>query len=120
MIDPKMFTVEALLEALIFDDVFGNVDMWRKHAEIVTHYMPPYPTKDTRPACVVRFGGSFLRGYGGGRAMNWDMYGDDYGTPAKALIALLAAPVPPDIIKPEVWQKNRAWLDERARLAGER
>ena len=99
MIDPSLFTVERIL-AVIFDDQHGNVDAWRKFAVIVPKYMPPYPRADTRPACVVRLGKSFLRGHG---SYFWDMYGEDYGTPERALMALLRAPVPPFALKREAF-----------------
>ncbi len=76
MIDPSLFTVERLL-ATMLDDQHGNVDAWRKYAEIVPKYMPPYPGADTRPICVVKLGKSFLRGHG---HYFWDMYGDDMCT----------------------------------------
>jgi hypothetical protein len=99
VIDPSLFTVERLLEAM-FDDVFGNVDAWRKYAEIVPDYMPPYPHAETKPTCVVKMGGSFLRYSAGPRQQYvWDMYGDDMGTPERALLALLAAPIPPWLVK---------------------
>jgi hypothetical protein len=100
MIDPKLFTVGSILAAM-FDDVGGNVDAWRKYAEIVPDYMPPYPREDTKPACVVKLGGSFLRR--GGSHYFWDMYGDDFGDPAWALLALLNAPIPPWAIKREAF-----------------
>jgi hypothetical protein len=96
MIDPTMFTAERLVAALLYD-MAGNVNAWRKWAEIVPAYMPPYPGDDTRPRCVVRLGGSFLRG--GGDTLFWDMYGDDFHTPEHALLALCRAPVPPGLVR---------------------
>lgn len=95
MIDPKLFSVDEILEALLYD-MFGNIDAWRKHAEIVVGYMPPYPRRETKPATVVRYGNSFLRCEG---AYFWDMYGNDFVRPARALAALLRAPVPPCAIR---------------------
>lgn len=100
MIDPAMFTVERLL-AVMFDDTLGNVDAWRKRAEIVKAYMPPFPREDTKPKCVVRLDGAFLRYSKGPRqGYFWDGYGDDLLSPEDALFALLQAPVPPHLVKP--------------------
>jgi hypothetical protein len=99
VVDPSLFTVERLLNAM-FDDVRGNVDAWRKRAEIIPNHMPPYPHEDTRPACVVRLEESFLRYSAGPRqGYIWDMYGDDMISPEMALLALLRAPVPPWLVK---------------------
>lgn len=103
MIDPSLFTVERLL-ATMLDDVSGNVDRWRRFAEIVPGHMPPYPAKDTRPACVVRWGESYLRYSKGPRqGFTWDIYGDDMLTPELALLALMQAPVPPCCLTLEAW-----------------
>lgn len=92
MIDVSLFTVNRLVAALLYD-MHGNVNAWRKYAEIVPAYMPPYPDENTKPRCVVRCDGAFLRdGF-------WDIYGDDFGTPEDALIALCRAPVPPHMVK---------------------
>lgn len=95
MIDPALFTVERLL-ATMLDDMHGNVDRWRKYAEIIPKYMPPYPSAETRPSCVVRWRDNYLRYSKGPRqGFSWDIYGDDMQTPELALLALLQAPVPP-------------------------
>ena len=108
MIDPSLFTVERLL-ATMLDDVFGNVNAWRKRAEIVVGYMPRYPDKTTRPTCVVKLGRSFLRHSKGPRqGFIWDMYGDDMQTPELALLALLQAPVPPWLVKREETSEETA------------
>lgn len=75
-------------------------ERWRRKAEIIPNYMPPYPTKDARPSCVVRFGSDperacFLRYSKGPQAgYFWDVYGDDMLNPYLALMALLNAPYP--------------------------
>ena len=95
MIDPSLFTVESLL-AVMLDDMSGDLDAWKKHAEIIPKYMPPYPREDTRPTCVVKLGDSFLRySHGPRQGYFWDMYGDDMQSPERALLALLRAPVHP-------------------------
>lgn len=95
MIDPNLFTVESLLKALM-DDMFGNVNAWRKHATIIPFYMPPKPSAKTVRKCVVQYENCFLRySMGPKQGYFWDMYGDDFQTPALALLALCAAPVPP-------------------------
>jgi hypothetical protein len=99
VIDPSLFTVESLLKALL-DDSFGNVDAWRRCAEIVPKYMPPHPRSDTKPICAVRCGDSFLRySVGPGQGYFWDMYGEDFINPSLALLALCQAPPPPFLVK---------------------
>lgn len=112
MIDPKLFTVEKLL-ATFLDDVSGNVDRWRKFATIEPAYVPPHARPDTRPACVVRYGDSFLR-YSKGPSMgcHWDVYGDDFLDAELAFRALLQAPVPPGLCKVEEWRRWRLEEDE--------
>lgn len=95
MIDPKLFTVERLLAAML-DDRHGNIDVWRKRAEIVPAYVSPHAPEGTRPRCVVRFDTSFLcYSKGPAQGYHWDML-----TPELALLALLRAPVPPWLVKP--------------------
>lgn len=99
VIDPSLFTVESLLRAML-DDSFGNVDAWRRCAEIVPGYMPPHPRADTRPICVVRCGESFMRHSSGpAQGFFWDMYGDDFQNPSIALLALCQAPPPPFLVR---------------------
>lgn len=99
MIDSSLFTVEGFLRVLM-DDVGGNVNAWRKFAEILPRYMPPYPDADTRPKCVVKCGRSFLRHSAGPQqGFFWDVYGDDFLNPELALLALCSAPVPPELVR---------------------
>jgi hypothetical protein len=99
VIDPSLFTVERLLAAML-DDIYGNIDAWRKDAEILPQYMPPSPQPDTCSRCVVRHRSSFLRYSKGPRqGCTWDLYGDDFVSPEQALLALLQAPVPPSIVR---------------------
>jgi hypothetical protein len=98
MIDRSLFSLDVLLDTLL-DDMFGNLHPWRRHAEIVPRYMPPHATPDTRAKCVVRWGSEFLRYSAGPRqGYFWDMYGEDFHTPERALLALLSAPVPPSAL----------------------
>lgn len=104
MIDPKLFTVERLLNTA-FDDSSGNRDRWRKFAEIVPGYTP---RPGAQPKVVVRYQESFLRYSKGPRqGFFWDTYGDDFLTAELALFALLQAPVPPFICKREQWDRWR-------------
>jgi len=97
MIDPKLFSLETLIEALLNDSLQPS---WRRQCEIVPNYMPPYPSKDTRPAVVVKLRETFLRYSKGPRqGFFWDIYGDDFMTPELALLALLEAPVPPWLLR---------------------
>lgn len=99
MIDPKLFTVEGLLTAMLKESAFDDRN-WRMFAEIIPDYMPPYPRPDTRPTCVVKMGGSFLRySHGPVQGYFWDVYGDNFDKPEWALLALLHAPVPPFFMK---------------------
>jgi hypothetical protein len=103
MIDPKLFTVEELLEEFL-DDSHGNRNVWRQHATIVPDYMFPYPRVGERPICVVKHKNSFLRYSKGPRqGYFWDCYGDDFHSPAVAFAALLQAPVPPSILQGAAW-----------------
>lgn len=112
MLDPKLFTVERILGTLL-DNVHGNRDRWRMNAEIVPNYMPPFPSANTEPVCVVRYGAQFLR-YSRGPLQGhlWDSYGDDYQTPELALLALMEAPVPPHILKRAVWASQEKASDD--------
>lgn len=110
MIDPKLFTVESLLESFLADS-FGNVDAWRKYASIEPKRVPMYACKtgctdaDYVDGWVVRYGKSFLRySCGPGRSLIWDLYGDNFMTPELAFRGLLDAPVPPWICRP--WPPN--------------
>jgi len=72
---------------------------WHKDCEVIDGYMPPYPGKDTRPTCVVRYVpfGCFLRHSRGPRqGFFWDIYGDDMQTVELAVVALASAPAPRD------------------------
>lgn len=118
MIDPQLFTVDALLVAML-DDHHGNRDVWRQHAEILVDYVPPFRVNDADPKCVVRYGNSFLRySRGPGQGHFWDMYGEDYLTPSLALMALLQAPVPPSLLKPEAWDPFATDTDAGGEKAG--
>lgn len=72
---------------------------WRREAEIIPAYMPPFPQPSTRPRCVVRWRHSFLRHSRGPlQHHSWDIYGDDYLTPELALLALSQAPPHPRLM----------------------
>jgi hypothetical protein len=99
VIDPALFTVTDLLAAML-DDRHGNVDPWRKDAEILPAYRAPFAKPGDPTRCIVRCGGMFLRYSVGCRSGHlWDIYGDDYLTPAYALLALCEAPPPPSMLK---------------------
>jgi len=70
---------------------------WHKGCEIIDGYMPPYPSKETRPTVVVRCPsmGAFLRySHGPLQCYFWDIYGDDMHSVELALLALSRAPAP--------------------------
>jgi hypothetical protein len=105
VIDRSLFTLDRLLDQML-DTVHGSRNYWWHLAEIVPAFMPPYPREDTRPTCVVRVRGSFLRySVGPRQGFFWDMYGDNFHTPELALLALLQAPVPPPLIDKEAWRQ---------------
>lgn len=113
MITHQQFNMEKLFDILL-DHVHGNIDIWRRQCDLILDYMPPYPRPDTKPQkVVVGFpsldgeGHLYLR-HGNGVLMRyfWDCYGDDFGSPEAALLALLQAPIPPSLQKAEVWARH--------------
>ena len=101
MIDPSLFTVERIL-AVMLDDMSGNLDVWRRHAEIVPRWMPRYPDARTTPICAVKLGDSYLRySHGPRQGYFWDMYPDDMHSPERAHLALLRAPGHPSSLTRE-------------------
>ena len=96
-----MVTLLSQIEALgvtgrdLYEALLPTHISWKSEAEIIEEYVPPYPNKLTRPRCVVRFKDQFLRhSCGPKQGFFWDMYGDDFQTPALALAAILSAPTP--------------------------
>lgn len=120
MIDPKLFTVEALLDTFL-DDSFGNVDAWRKFASIEKRMVRASACFHDQPKVegwVVRYGKSFLRySCGPGRSLVWDSYGDNFMSPALAFRRLLDAPVPPFICRP--WPPDPDAAEKRSATPGE-
>lgn len=108
--DRSKINSDKLLD-LILDDCSGNINRWWGCVEFVQDYMPPFPREDTRPTkCSLKCGESFLRDLGRG-VFIWDIhYGKDseFYTPEGALLALMKAPVPPSLMKEEVWQSEAA------------
>lgn len=105
-IDPKLFTVESLL-ACFLDDSHGNVDAWRKFASIeqAEGFFDERVDAPKRLGWVIRYGKLFCRySKGPGGSLIWDVYGDDFMSPALAFRRLLDAPVPPTICRP--WPPN--------------
>lgn len=94
------------LDASMFDLVklIGTIadQTWMRQCEIVPDYMPPFPTADTKPTCVVRWRDprgsksddpehryTYLRYSQGPRQGTfWDIYGDDFHSPELALVML--------------------------------
>jgi hypothetical protein len=103
VIDASLFTVESLLHVFL-DDTHGNVDAWRKYASIEPMRVRYSACHDSSTKCdgwVVRFGKSYLRhSCGPGGSLIWDLYPDDFQSPALAFRRLLDAPVPPSICRP--------------------
>lgn len=90
----------------ILNDCAGNINKWWQLVEFVKDYMPPFPRPDTKPTkCSVKCGETFLRDLGRG-VFVWDIhYGEasEFFTPEQGLLALMKAPVPPHLLKSEVW-----------------
>lgn len=94
--DPGQFDAGKLICLLL-------TQHWMHECEIDPKYMPPYPSKDTKPTCQVhyrykdgkttglRYSHGPLQGY------FWDIYGDDMHSPELALVAISQAPPPPRI-----------------------
>jgi len=59
MIDTKLFTVDKILAAFLHDS-HGNVDAWRKFAEIIPEYETRPVDERFPPKCVVKFKSHFL------------------------------------------------------------
>ena len=72
---------------------------WHGGCEVINGYMPLFPSKNTRPKCVVRYKpfDCFLRHNNGPRqGFFWDIYGDDMQTVELAVLAIASAPAPRD------------------------
>lgn len=118
MIDPSLFTAETLLKVVLE----ARDTPWLNEITIIPKYMPPYPRPDTRPSCVVSYPFTdprdgeqdqcFLRRKFKGHF--WDIYGDDYLTPERALLAILEAPPPPPITGSYLVHKFRIPLGNKA------
>lgn len=78
---------------------------WRVDAEILPSYVPPHPRKETRPAVVVKYRNSYLR-YSAGPTQTyvWDSFPDDMINVGLAFVALVNAPMPP-----ELWMREAFW-----------
>ena len=85
--------VEGLIELLLDQP-------WHQKCEIITDYMPPYPSNNTRPPLQVRYDNGteykpFLRySQGPKQGFFWDIYGEDFQTVELAIVALSKAPAP--------------------------
>nr|WP_250808433.1 hypothetical protein [Neorhizobium tomejilense] len=94
--DPAQFDMVKLVNRLLSQH-------WMHECEIIPRYMPPNPGDDTRPTCQVRYTYedgtmAFLR-YSKGPMQGyfWDMYGEDMGSPERALICISQSPAPPRV-----------------------
>jgi len=72
---------------------------WHAECKIIPDYMPPYPSKGTRPTVVVMFPNQFENVFlryscGPAQGFFWDIYGDDMQCVELAILALSQAPVP--------------------------
>lgn len=107
MIDRNLIDPVKLLD-LILDDCAGNINKWWSRVEIVIDYMPPFPRPGMRPAKVsLKCGECFLRDLGWGTLV-WDTHfgeASEFYTVERAIVSLMKAPVPPFLLKPELWKK---------------
>ncbi|UIF90919.1 hypothetical protein [Cupriavidus sp. UYPR2.512] len=76
---------------------------WHAQCEIIPHYMPRYPSPETKPEVQIRFNNGkehppFLR-YSKGPAQGffWDIYGEDFQSIELAIVALSRAPAPRNV-----------------------
>lgn len=102
MITADQFDLAKLIKEMLAIDHHTMANRWRADCEIIRDYMPPFPRKDTRPTCQVRYipSDSFLRWSAGVvQGYFWDLYGDDCLSPELALLALLRAPPPPCVFR---------------------
>ena len=95
MIDPKLFTVEKLLAAML-NTVCGAVNKWWTLVEIIPDFEESCMKSGRQMnKCVVRCEEQYLRHSMGPVSFYvWDVYGDDFITPECALLAILKAPIP--------------------------
>lgn len=93
--DPAKFNVGKLINLLL-------TQHWMHECEVIPDYMPPYPDRDTRPTCVVRYTydngtETFQHSKGPLQGYFWDVYGDDLHSPELALLCISVAPAPPRV-----------------------
>jgi len=97
----------------MLENLVGNLldQWWHKDCEIIPDYMPPYPSKDTRPRVIVKYKSNFLRlSAGPSQRPFWDIYGDDMQTVEWAIILLSQAPTP-RIMQALIKVDNGGWCD---------
>lgn len=108
MIDTSKINGNKLID-IILDDACGNINKWWDLVEFVEGYMPPYPRPETRPTKLsIKCGNSYLRHLGHGTYI-WDgHYGEDseFDNHEFSLLCLMRAPVPPHLLKDEVWERK--------------
>jgi hypothetical protein len=76
---------------------------WHSKCDIITDYMPPYPSKDTKPSVQIRYNDGtehppFLRFSAGPKqGFFWDVCGGDFLDVELAVLALSKAPSPVNV-----------------------
>lgn len=94
--DPAQFNLDKLVRLLL-------TEHWMHECKITVDYMPPFPSKDTRPMVQVSYtypdGEESCLRYGRGPMQGyfWDVYGSDMHSAEMALVAISQAPAPPQI-----------------------
>lgn len=107
MIDQSKINGQKLI-SMMLDHMCGNYNAWWKLVEFVENYIPPHPRPNYKPNKVSIYcqNAGFLRHIGHGTYI-WDIhYGEDseFGTHENALLCLMKAPVPPQLLKRElIW-----------------
>lgn len=117
-LDPAMFDHNKLVELLV-DTEYGNANPWLSLVEIIPDFMPAFPQADTKPTvrvrCLVdstqpeagpgvitsRYVYLCCKGLAGWRSHGyiWQDVGADFLSVEHALLAVVHAPVPPQLLR---------------------
>ena len=122
MIDRSLLDGSKLIAAMLSTS-YGNVNKWMDLVEIVPDYMPPFPLDDVpsiQVRCLVRSDEpvpgpgtvtgryTYLRhaGHAGWQCGGyvWDCYGTHWIDVEHALLAVIHAPVPPQLLLSICWE----------------
>lgn len=96
MIDPKIFSIERLVDCLIGYSNSSPENIWIKDCEILLdkrNYVVIKHEPENNSTSYLRYSKGPRQGY------FWDCYGEDFINFELALIALSRAPIPPFLIE---------------------